>query len=205
MAESTPSTSVVQVSLPEQGEVVEYQLSADTPLQFNFFVTEVLFSCDGNDLILTGETGGVIVLHDYQTLAQEQALPTFILHSGEEVPGEIYLFAFSDAQNDVETAAGAVDGSDVQGQDVIPNDWLEPLLNSDKQDAEPTSFLHLSPHHDSVPLEFDQLFSSEQHVGSLAGAAPVLVDHQYACGMLSEVYDPVHDTIQHILDSPDLC
>jgi len=214
----------MQVSLPEAGEVVEYQLAADVPVKFNFYVSEVLFSCDGNDLILTGENGGGVVLKDYQAMAQQNELPTFLLNSGEEVPGDIYLFAFSDSEQSIETAAGGtVDGMEAadDGATISPNEWLEPLLNPEVDEAgEPSSFFESPPSGSSTSagiLTIDSIFSDYQTfngasgsnseiqgVTPLAGASPLHIEMDLSVGSLVDVYDLLMDTIQHIIDSPEL-
>ncbi|WP_319543576.1 hypothetical protein [uncultured Pseudodesulfovibrio sp.] len=206
MADKIGSTSTLEVSLPKAGEVVEYQVSSEVPVKFNFFVSEVVFSCNGNDLVFTGDSGGAVVIKNYLTLAQEDALPPFELKGGEEVPGNIYLFAFNDTGNSIETAAGSdMDNSmtsDEEGGTISPSEWLEPLMVPDGADDSSSLLNILTP---------EQLFSSdnlstfgdEVYAVSLFSATSLPVDHGLSLGSLSDGYDSVIDTIQHIIDSPE--
>ena len=105
----------LRIDLPGSGSAQTYQITADAPVRFNFDITEAVFTSSGNDLIITVEGGGSVILQDYLTLAQEGSLPAFELMNGEQVPGDVYLFAFGEAQQTsdaVETAAdGAAGGS----------------------------------------------------------------------------------------------
>ncbi len=46
-------------------------------------------------------------MKNYLLLAQNDNLPTFELLDGEQVTGDVYLFAFNEMEEDVETAASA--------------------------------------------------------------------------------------------------
>jgi len=206
MADKISSTSNLEVSLPKAGEVVEYQVSSDVPVKFTFFVSEVVFSCNGNDLIFTGDGGGSVVIKDYLTLAHEDALPSFELKGGEEVPGDIYLFAFNDAEQSIETAAGgdidnAVIGEDY-GDTISPSEWLEPLMVPEETGDSSSSLDILTPEH---LFSCDSLGSigDEAVAVSLFGATSVQVDHGMSMGSLADGYDSVNDTIQLIIDSPE--
>lgn len=194
MAEKNQSHNMMQVSLPESGEKVEYQLSADTPVKFTFFVSEVLFSCDGNDLVLTGHNGGAVVIKDYQTMAQEGSLPTFELNGGEKVPGDIYMFAFSNEVLEVETAAGGEveGGSEFRGE-VLPDIDHDPAELPDVEDS--SSALE--------GLRFDDLIVNSEEQIELPGASPVRIDSDMNMASLSDSVDPIDDTIQQIIDSPE--
>jgi len=106
LADNNQIQQVTEVSLPEAGVVSEYHLSADVPVKLDFYVSEVVFSSSGSDLVLTSEHGGTIVFKDYLVMAQTDTLPVFELHGGEEVPGNVYMFAFNEAASQFETAAG---------------------------------------------------------------------------------------------------
>ena len=194
---------VLHVSLPEAGETVEYRFSQDIPVKFNFFVSEVLFSCNGNDLILTGDSGGSVVIKDYQSMANEGTLPEFQLHGGETVPGDIYLFAFSGAGLDIETAAGTEEemaGEGVEftspGNMLDATDLPENLGTQDHSSLgtpltrEIIVFDDVLPHHGDVAMPGVSAFRFE--------ADPVI-------GSLADIHDPMADAIQHIIDSPDFC
>lgn len=190
MAESTQTPSVMQVSLPEAGETVEYRLSPDVPVKFTFFVSEVLFSCDGDDLILSGSEGGSVIIKDYQVMAKEGTLPTFELNGGEEVPGDIYLFAFSDTAMDIETAAGPEGEGDGEFLDeVAPGGVLEIIELPVVEDS--SSFLDT--------LHFDEVIQVAPMIGSVSAPLnPLPVS-------LADTFDPVDETIQQVIDSPDFC
>ena len=194
---------MLHVSLPEAGETVEYRFSQDIPVKFNFFVSEVLFSCDGNDLVLTGNSGGSVVIKDYQSMANEGTLPEFQLHGGETVPGDIYLFAFSGAGLDIETAAGTEEemaGEGVEftspGNMLDATDLPEDLGTQDHSSlggpltGEIIAFDDVLPHHGDAAMPGVSAFRFE--------ADPVV-------GSLADIHDPLVDAIQHIIDSPDFC
>lgn len=178
MAENAQSTSVMQVALPEAGEVVEYLISADVPVKFNFYVSEVLFSCSGNDLVLTGDNGGAVVLKEYQALAQQGALPTFELNGGEEVPGDIYMFAFNESALSVETAAGG-EGEGMM-EDVSQGSAMSGLI----EDASTAT-------------------DSSQLQGLLSGSVQTQLGIDASTCSLTETFDPAGDTVQLIIDSPE--
>ena len=216
MAESSQSQSMMQVSLPQAGEVAEYHLSSDIPVKFNFYVSEVLFSCNGMDLLLTGSNGGVVVLKDYLTMAQHDSLPMFELHGGEAVPGNIYLFAFSGAGSEVETAAGTPGGPSEMDEylddPVNPGNVLQdPAHGSDGS----TSLLNHGPslHHGSEGvLAFSELFSDQHahlggmdqvgHVPTLFGSVQAIPDANLSVCSLVDTFDPLDDVIQHAVQMP---
>lgn len=104
----------LQISLPGAGKSQTYQLSADTPVHFNFDISEAEFTGADGNLQIAIEGGGTIILEGYQALAEAGSLPTFQMMDGEVVAGDVYLFAFADQgdQTDLETAAdGAATGS----------------------------------------------------------------------------------------------
>ncbi|BCS87656.1 hypothetical protein [Pseudodesulfovibrio sediminis] len=226
MADTTPSQSVIQVSLPEANEITEYHVSSDIPVKLNFYVSEVMFSCDGNDLILTGENGGAIVIKDYLTMGQEGTLPPFELFGGENVPGDIYLFAFSDTEQSIETAGGDPVDPDAEveagllydeaNHGILPTSHDHPaasgLDSSSMLDATtPESHSQLS----SDILSYQALFS-EYTVDSAASDdaghetyIPSLFSPSVAGGVDSvpvsfvDSIDPINDLIQHVIDFPD--
>lgn len=188
MADSTQTPSVMQVSLPEAGETVEYRFSPDIPVKFNFFVSEVLFSCDGDDLILTGNGGGTVIIKDYQSMAQAGMLPTFELNGGEEVPGDIYMFAFNDGGLDIETAAGTPEEMAGEGaftDEVSPGN----LLDGDTPASE--------------TLGIDEVLSGADQI-SMDGASRLNFEDDMTMPSLADSFDPVDDAIQQIIDSPDI-
>lgn len=194
---------MLQVSLPGAGETVEYHFSPAVPVKFNFFVSEVLFSCDGNDLILTGEAGGAVVIKDYQTMANEGTLPELQLHGGETVPGDVYLFAFSGAGLDIETAAGAGEETEAGGLEFAPPDTIP-----DQQDVQDDG---LTRDHSSLGapitgeiLAFDDVLPGHGGV-ALSGVSVFRFEGDPVAGSLADIHDPVADAIQHIIDSPDFC
>ena len=194
----------LQVSLPEAGETVEYHFSPDVPVKFTFFVSEVVFSCDGNDLILTGENGGAVVIRDYQAQANAGALPEFELHGGETVPGDIYLFAFSGAGLDIETAAGSEEEMAGEGGDpVMPEQGLDPLDVPEAGGAEDHSSL-VSPVAGEV-LAFDAVLPETVGEAALPGVSVFGFEGGTALGFLSDVHDSLADAVQHIIDSPEYC
>ena len=108
--ETTQELTSFPVSLPGVGQTITHQISADMLVSFNFDVADAVFTGNGNDLIINVEGGGTIIFEDYRLLAQEESLPTFELMNGEQVAGDVYLFAFTETDGDsdeIETAAGA--------------------------------------------------------------------------------------------------
>ncbi|CCH50063.1 cadherin-like domain-containing protein, partial [Pseudodesulfovibrio piezophilus] len=95
-------------------ETVSYTLPADGVISFGFEVNDAIFSSNDNDLVITTENGGTIVIEDYAVAAEQGNIPVFELIGGEEVPGNVYLFVFNTAGDTIETAAsGSVGGSGV--------------------------------------------------------------------------------------------
>ncbi|WP_272700119.1 hypothetical protein [Desulfovibrio sp. Fe33] len=214
MAESVPSYNPMLVELPAPGKVAEFTLHPGVPVVFGFFVSEVVFSSEGADLILTGEDGGVVVFKDYLTMAREGALPDFELHGGEIVPGSIYLFAFTDGSLDVETAAGA-DAGKPQGVEVQDHTDSKGGLIPEMEDHAAPGGVHLhgvQGGRGGDILTYNELFSdgrsdfSSSHIDepgylpSLFGAEP----HGAAAGLyavtLSDIFDPMDDALQHLIE-----
>ncbi|NDV19034.1 tandem-95 repeat protein [Pseudodesulfovibrio sp. JC047] len=120
-------TKTVQVILPGAGQTASYQLAADIPVKFTFDLSEAVFSGDNGNLTIAIEGGGTVVLEGYQALADAGTMPVFEMLDGEQVAGDVYLFAFADgvdgADATLETAgegssggSGAGDYSDDAGQ-----------------------------------------------------------------------------------------
>ena len=108
----------LQISLPGAGKTQTYQLSADTPVHFNFEISEAIFTGNNGNLEIAIEGGGTVILEGYQELADAGTLPPFEMANGEVVAGDVYLFAFADgdqADADLETAAGGATGSSGAG------------------------------------------------------------------------------------------
>ena len=108
----------LQISLPGAGKTQTYQLSADTPVHFNFEISEAVFTGNNGNLEIAIEGGGTVILEGYQELADAGTLPPFEMANGEVVAGDVYLFAFAEgdqADADLETAAGAATGSSGAG------------------------------------------------------------------------------------------
>lgn len=193
----------LQVSLPESGKTVEYHCSPDVPVKFAFFVSEVVFSCDGNDLVLTGENGGAVVIKDYQTMANAGTLPDFELHGGETVPGDIYLFAFSGAHMDIETAAGteaemAGQGVDASrsGEDMETPDIPEMGGGDDHSSLAAPVFGEI--------LAFGELLPTDADADvALPGVSACRCESPSLAGSLFDVHDPFADAVRHIIDSPE--
>jgi hypothetical protein len=204
----------MQVDLPEPGKVAEYTLSPDVPVKFGFYVSEVLFSCDGKDLVLTGEHGGVVIFKDYQAMAQENNLPMFELHGGEEVPGDIYMFAFSDTALDVETAAGPLTDQGEQVEFEDHSDAKGGLVSGGDEHFAPDS-VHVhdsAAHGENGILTYSELFSDSHgelflHHGDEAGSAPAMfvaehcvsADDMASCSF-ADSFDPMDDVLQHVMD-----
>lgn len=108
---STTQRPVIQVSLPGAGQSASYTLTADALVRFTFDLAEAEFIGNGNNLEILVEGSGRIILLDYLTLADANTLPVFEMLDGQQIEGEVYLFAFENDQpvteQDIETAAGA--------------------------------------------------------------------------------------------------
>ncbi|MEZ7196370.1 hypothetical protein [Pseudodesulfovibrio karagichevae] len=214
MAESAPSHNSMQVDLPEPGKVAEYTLFPDVPVKFGFFVSEVLFSCDGKNLVLTGEHGGVVIFKDYQSMAQEGSLPVFELHGGEQVPGDIYLFAFSNTALDVETAAGPLTDHNEGVQIEDYTDSKGGLISGgDEHSALDSVHVHGSGvQAGHGVLTYSELFSGGHdelflHHGDAAGYVPALFGAGHCAGTagltacsLADSFDPLGDALQNAMD-----
>ena len=101
----------LNIAFPGSGKEQAYQMEADTPIKFDFDIADAVFSSSGNDLIITVADGGSVILKDYLSLAQEGTLSSFELANGETVPGDVYLFAFSDRQQNLDAVETAADGA----------------------------------------------------------------------------------------------
>lgn len=136
------------VSLPGAGQTQVYGIAPDIIIEFAFDTANAVFSSNGNDLIITVEGSGTIVFEDYLLLAKTNSLPVFELLGGEEVPGDVFLFAFNEENENaqsVETAAGVgITGSGVgvylddQGNLFRSLDSLVPSLTRMVRPASPT-------------------------------------------------------------------
>ncbi|SDL29580.1 hypothetical protein SAMN05660337_2548, partial [Maridesulfovibrio ferrireducens] len=111
------------INLPGKGESVIYKVDETTAFNFGFNYSDATFTGNGGDLVISSEDNGVIILEGYLPLAKEELVPAFVLEDGEEIPGNVYLFAFSQDSNEIETAAntgtsgsGAGEYADMQGQ-----------------------------------------------------------------------------------------
>ncbi|MEZ7195233.1 VCBS domain-containing protein [Pseudodesulfovibrio karagichevae] len=116
MADTT--NQQLHISLPGAGNIQTYHLDADTPVKFDFDLGNAVFAGENGNLEITVEGGGTVVLENYEPLADTGSLPLFEMLNGEQVAGDVYLFAFEGAnQNaDLETAAGNAAGGSGAGQ-----------------------------------------------------------------------------------------
>ncbi|OIQ49993.1 hypothetical protein BerOc1_01922 [Pseudodesulfovibrio hydrargyri] len=102
----------IKVELPEPGETATYRLAAGVPVRFAFDLSQADFAASGDDLVITPNGGGTVILAGYLTLAGEDALPVFEMLDGQLVPGGVYLFAFD---REFETAADDAPGGSGAG------------------------------------------------------------------------------------------
>ncbi len=116
MANTT--THQLHISLPGAGNIQTYHLDADTPVKFDFDLANAVFNGENGNLEITVEGGGTIVLENYEALADTGSLPLFEMLNGEQVAGDVYLFAFegADQNADLETAAANANGGSGAGQ-----------------------------------------------------------------------------------------
>ncbi len=117
---SKSNTATLNVNLPGSGETKAYTLSADQLVKFGFDLSTAVFMGEGEDLVITVEGGGTVVLKGYMALAGADELPIFEMQDGEQMPGDFYLFAFNDEgpvlEEPIETAAGEQTGSSGAGE-----------------------------------------------------------------------------------------
>jgi VCBS repeat-containing protein len=108
----------LQIALPGAGNIETYHLDADTPVKFDFDLANAVFAGENGRLEITVEGGGTVILDNYEALADTGSLPLFEMFNGEQVAGDVYIFAFDgvDQSADVETAAGNANGSSGAGQ-----------------------------------------------------------------------------------------
>uniref|UniRef100_UPI00234C2463 VCBS domain-containing protein n=1 Tax=Desulfovibrio sp. Fe33 TaxID=3020842 RepID=UPI00234C2463 len=109
-------TQVIRLSLPGAGQTSSYQLTANSLVRFDFDLSEAEFIGNGDNLEITVESGGKVVLLDYLPLAVAGTLPIMEMFDGRQLEGGMYLFAFESdrplTETDMETAAGdAASGS----------------------------------------------------------------------------------------------
>ncbi len=66
MAENDTTQELTRfpVSLPGDGQLKTYEVSADMLVVFDFDVAEAIFSSNGNDLVITVEGKGTIVFEE---------------------------------------------------------------------------------------------------------------------------------------------
>lgn len=107
---------IQNVALSGSGQAQTIQMESGVPVKFDFDLSEAVFSSSGDDLVITVENGGSVILEDYLTMAEEGSLPTFEMVNGEQVPGDVYMFAFNadgaTTEEPLETAAeGQAGGS----------------------------------------------------------------------------------------------
>ena len=107
MADITTQTLTrTPVSLPGAGQVATVQLTAGMLVVYQFDTSDATFASEGQNLVLTTANGGTIVFEGFLDLASTDELPVFELLGGEQVPGDVYLFAFDLADEaESETAA----------------------------------------------------------------------------------------------------
>ncbi len=115
-----PKTQMLQVSLPGAGQTTTYQMTADVPVKFTFDISEAVFTGNNGNLTIAIENGGTVVLENYQALADAGSMPIFEMLDGEQVAGDVYLFAFADgvdgADAGLETAGDANGGGSGAGE-----------------------------------------------------------------------------------------
>lgn len=114
-----PITQILEVSLPGAGQTSTYTLTAGTPVKFAFDLSEAVFTGVNGNLEIAIEGGGTVILENYRDLAESGTLPQFTTMEGEEVAGDVYLFAFEDAEETaegLETAADAAGGGSGAGE-----------------------------------------------------------------------------------------
>ncbi|WP_285906929.1 cadherin-like domain-containing protein, partial [Pseudodesulfovibrio pelocollis] len=119
MAENDTTQTQVRLTLtlPGDGKSSRFQIAPDMLVAFDFDVSDAIFTGSGNDLVISVEGHGIIVIEDYLVLAEQGALPTFELMGGILVPGDVYLFAFNEVteEEELETAADGSSGSSGAG------------------------------------------------------------------------------------------
>ncbi|WFS61565.1 VCBS domain-containing protein [Pseudodesulfovibrio thermohalotolerans] len=117
---SIVQTQVINASLPGAGQTSSYQLTANSLVRFDFDLAEAEFIGNGNNLEITVEGGGRVVLMDYLPLAVAGALPMMEMLDGQQVESGMYLFAFESdrplTEADMETAAGDAASSSGAGE-----------------------------------------------------------------------------------------
>ena len=114
-------------------------------VKFEFNVDEAVFSSDDNDLIITIPGQGSVRIEDYEDALD---FPTFEMAGGELVPGNVYLFAFNDLNQDneaFETAAGASGGSSGAGVYLDDSGNLYRSIESVEGQGDPSRQNRFSP------------------------------------------------------------
>ena len=101
--------AVLKVVIPDAGQTRTYTLSSGVPVQFDFNTDNAIFASRNGNLEITIEGDGTVILVGYKTLVDSGSLPIFKAMGGEEVAGDVYLFAFknrdANAEDEMETAA----------------------------------------------------------------------------------------------------
>ncbi|MDD3311184.1 tandem-95 repeat protein, partial [Pseudodesulfovibrio sp.] len=116
MTDTAQNLTMISVGLPAPGTTQVVKLSANMLVEFQFDTTDVTYSHQGPNLVLTTPDGGVVIFEGFLDLAQEGGLPVFQLIGGEQIPGDVYLFAFENVEStQSETAAGSSLGSSGAG------------------------------------------------------------------------------------------
>ncbi|WP_419785369.1 tandem-95 repeat protein [Pseudodesulfovibrio sp.] len=205
MTDTPINLTPTSVNLPGPNQTQVVKLTPNMLIEYNFDVADVTFSHNGSDLVLNAQNGGTLVFEGFLDLAHDGGLPVFQLISGEQVPGEVYLFAFENVnQNESETAANAaqtgsgagvytdddgnlyrgltgLDGQDIQARDdsrllFVRNIQDQPEIQFGDSNNPPTINGHLS------------LQMAEDGYNAETGTASPLIIHD--TDILSLVSDP---------------
>ena len=110
MADTQLTTGGV-IQVPDSGnESVSYALPNKGEVVFGFDIGEAVFSSSNENLVISMEGQGDIIIENYENVARSGNAPTFTLLNGEQVPGDVYLFVFNQPGQDAETLETAADG-----------------------------------------------------------------------------------------------
>ncbi|SHN73300.1 DUF5801 repeats-in-toxin domain-containing protein, partial [Desulfovibrio litoralis] len=81
--------------LNPKGQTVNIPVTSKMELQFGFEVGSGLYSHEGDNLVITFDDGGKIVLEGFYAQPKEE-LPSFIVEEGVDIPAEQFLAQFND-------------------------------------------------------------------------------------------------------------
>lgn len=102
--EQTQQNNVVNIAF-EDGVTAVYAATSGSVIQFSFDTDNVVFSQQGDDLVITDADGDVVVIDNYVALVEAGTSPQVLLEDGVAVAGDVFLFSVGQEQTAADAAA----------------------------------------------------------------------------------------------------